>query len=329
MVAITYPNDEFLAPDAVTEKIDRFARGKFLGFDFCRYVELKGNESVEWLQEVSAPLGDAKALSALKEITDGGEFPEITFELYEHKTAVTKMYGLQMTFTRNIRRNTLLVNMINDGMERAATWLAKLMNDLIFNSLTNSWSVTASTETNDEPWNQAAAYVWSDTTNRTPLVDQDGITLKINDNSYWDNDVDTAYVRKDNFQELQNYLQTTGSVYWTVDPTTGGWNAMLNNVKYIQVSKTSGIPASTALYFRMGDTPTTCYFKNDMAMEGSTGDYTTSPIINNDGDAIPGKWHVYRYFDDKNHNAVVQIWFEMYPVTTRKNRKTIGILRTL
>lgn len=329
MVTTTYPNDDYLAPDVLGVAMERFARPNLLAWNLCKHVDMGDANSIQYVQESTSPLDDPMKPSALPEITPGSRFPEVKMKKFEVKSGVGKMYGLQMRFDRTVRRNKTMVNMINESVETGALWLAQLFNTLVFNNMTNNWSTTTATETNDEPYNKTVTHAWSDTTNRVPIENINDIKLLVEDTEGWANELEESYLQKTEFFQLSDYLQTTTNVPWAKDPTTGQWNRMVEGIMMNDVHKLAGIPANTALFLSRNKKPTTIYFKTDMAMEDAPGEFATVPITTMDGKTLPGNWHIYQFFDNHTHDNVVQIWTEAFPVTTRGGRKSVGILAGL
>lgn len=321
---ITYPNDKFLHETFVAQTVQKYLQGDLLAEKECVVRDIGEADSVSWIEEQYSDYGDILRRSTLSELElqDASLFPHVKFSQFEVKSAVLKMYGIEMDFSELVRRNTHMVDFIQRGIARGSYWLAYLINELIFNDMTNNWSTTGATESNDEPWNVAATAVWSDKINREPMTDADAISLLVSDTENYNNDPDRAYLRKDNSTELQNYLTETGNVPWVLDPKQNAWNRMFQSINWRPVHKLAGIPASTALVLSRNVKPTTLYERTDKQ-------YAKVRMKDNNGKILPGSYHVHKYFSDEDHVTHVQIWRELYPVTNRWGRKSVGILRTL
>lgn len=321
---ITYPNDKFLHETFVAQGIQKYLQGDLLAEKEAVVRDIGEADSVSWIEEQYSDYGDPLRRSTLSEIElrDASLFPHVKFSQFEVKSAVLKTYGIEMDFSEQVRRNKHMVDFIQRGLARGAYWLAYLINDLVFNSMTNSFSAVASTETNDEPWNVAASFVWSDTTNRVPIVDMDAITLMVEDTENYNYELERAYIRRDNFTELNNYLTTTTNVPWVLDPKKGRWNRFAQGIKWDPVHKLAGIPASTALCLSRNIKPTTIFERTDKR-------YVKTKIRDNSGVVLPGSYHVHKYFTDEDHVTHIQVWRELYPVTNRWGRKSIGLIRSL
>lgn len=327
-VLMTYPNQEYLNPPFVANAIEHYMTGELLAESEAEIVNVGNKSSVSWIEEKYSDKGDPRRVAALDniELRDGSLFPHVQFSMLEVKSAALKTWGIEMDFSREVVRNPDMVNFVRRGIQRGAYWLAYLLNELVFNSMTNNWSTTPSTETNDEPWNLAAPNgIWNPSnTSRNPIDDVRQLSLLVEDTDNFTFELDRGYFRKDNYSELLNYLQQPTNVYgWAKDPTTGGWNQLINGeIKANGVHKSAGIPNSTALFLSRNTKPTTIYERVDPL-------FARQRLQDNSGNTLPGAYHVHRYFTDKDHVTHVQIWREMYPVTTRWGRKSVGILRTL
>lgn len=326
---MTYPNDEFLHEDFVAMTIQKYLTGELIAEQESTIRDIGDADSVSWIEEAYSDRSDPLRPASLDtlEIIDGSLFPHVNFSKFVVESAVLKTYGIEMDFSQACRRNTQMVDFIQRGLARGAYWLATLLNDLVFNTMTNSWSTTASTETNSEPWNVAAGVVWSDTTStpsRECVKDIKAIKLMVEDTENYNNDVDRAYLRKDNYSELGDYLQFSGAVGypWANDPQGKPRKLTVDGVVFDAVHKLAGIPTSTGLFLSRGKKPTTIYERVDPH-------FARQKLKDNSGNTLPGAYHVHKYFSDDDHVTHIQVWREMYPVSTRWDRKTVGILRTL
>lgn len=319
---ITYPNEKFLHEKFVAPTIQKYLQGKLLAEELAIVRDIGEADSVEWLEEKYSDYGDPLKLSELREREDSALFPHVKFSGLEVKSAVLHAYGIEIDFSEKCLRNKSMLDFIQRGYNRASYWLARLYNTLTFNSMTNTWSTTPATEANDEPWNVAAGAVWSGGS-ADPPGDSDAIALMVEDTEGYDEEVNLCYLRKDNFYELRDYLQRN-SFRWAIDPTTFGKkkHIVYNGIGYMPVHKLSGIPASTALFLASNSRPTTLYERTDPK-------YAKVKLRDNNGNTLPGSWHVHKYFSDADHVTHIQIWRESYPVTNRWGRKQVGILRTL
>lgn len=319
-----YPNDELLQERFVANQIEEYLQGELLAEMESTVRDLGNAESVSWLEEKYSDYGDPLRPAGLDALIkeDASKFKHVRFSTFEVKSAVTKTYGIEMDFSEEVRRNTQMVDMIDRGLKRGSYYLAFLLNELVFNNMTNSWSTTASTEDNVEPWNMAATAVWSDSSARKPAKDVRELKLMVEDTDNYANELDRAYLRKDNYEELLDYLEQTQNVTWSKDPTTNAWNGMFKGIGFKGVHKLAGIPANTGLFLSRGVKPTTIYERTDE-------NYAQQRLVDNNGKQLPGAYHIHKYFTDEDHVTHIQIWREMVPVTTRWGRKSVGILRTL
>jgi len=322
----TYPNDRFLNKTFVATEINKYMQGNLIAESESVNRNIGNNKSVEWIEEKFSDAGDELRFTDLNkvELEQASIFEHVKFSQFEVKSAMLKTYGIEIDFSEECMENQVAgLDWIQRGYQRAAYFLAKLINDLVFNSMTESWySAGAATEADDHPWNMAVTNPWSDTTNRDIIGDTQAITLMIGDTENYDYDVDRSYVRRDNYSEMTNYLQTKTNVPWARDPVTNQWNGMLEGVKFNKVHKLSGIPASTGLFMSRGVKPTKVF-------ERTNPRYAAQVIADNAGNTLPSSYHVHRYFSDSDHVTHIQIWREIYPVTDRWGRKSIGILRAL
>jgi hypothetical protein len=322
----TYPNDEYLHKTFIANAIKTYMTSDLIAPQEAKFRDVGDASSVQWIEELYSDYGDVLRISSADEVKlrDSSLFPHVKFSHFDVKTDVLHKYGIEMDFSEECRKNTSLVDYIDRGISRGAYWLATLLNTVVFNSMTNSWSTTAATEANDEPWNYSAPNVWSDTTNRTPLEDVQALKLLVEDTQNYNYELDRAYLRKDNFHELQHYLRTAnGTAFdWLLDPKSGRWNGMLDGIKFMQVHKLAGVQASTGLFLSRNVKPTTIYTRKD-------SQYAIPNLKDNSGNALPFPFHVHRYFTDEDHDTHIQIWVEMAVVTDRWGRKSVGLLDTL
>lgn len=326
MTTITYPNSSFLYPPVVAGTISKYALPELLSFDLIMTEDIGDAKSVSFIDEKYAASNDPKKLDELAnfQITEASLFPYVKFSALESKSATLKTYGLAMEFSDEVMRNTQLVNFMKRGMMRAAYWLAAALNEAIFTEITNSWSTSASTEDNTEPWNVAATAVWSDTSTRVPYTDFKNVKALVEDTELYAYDLEKAYFRKDNEAELEDYLQINGNTNWARDPVTNDWNGMFKGIQTKGVHKLSGIPASTGLFLSRNSKPCTLYTaKNPNFPAASMVDETGQPLFG----GMP--LHVYSFFKPEDHTTHVQLWFEAHPRSDKWDRKSVCILRTL
>jgi hypothetical protein len=322
---ITYPNDKYFHETFVAQQVQKYLQGQLIAEAEAIHRDIGEATSVDWIEEQYSDAGDVYKPTDIADfiVEQASEFRHVKFAPFTVESAVLPTYGLEMDFSKECRRNkTAGVDFIQRGMQRGAYFLAALINTLVFNNMTNSWSSTASSETNNEPWNQAATAVWSDVTNRRPNLDLKDIKLLVADTENYANELDRAYVRYDNNEELIDYLQNTTNIPWVLDPKTNAWNQMYKGVRFIPSHKLSGIPASTALFLSRGVKPTTVYERKDTA-------FARKPLKDNAGNTLPGIYHTQVYETPQDNVVHVKIWRELYPVTDRWGRKSVGILRTL
>ena len=324
MAINVYPNDQYFHPTFVAQGFQKLHQGELIAERESIIRDLGDADNVTIIEEEFSDFGDKFRPTALDklEIGETSLFPEVKFSHFKVENDVVKTYGLQMVFSKNVRRNKFMIDFINRGMKRGAYYLAYLLNELTFKSMTNDWSTTPATEDNAEPWNMSAAFPWSNLTSRIPLKDISDMKLMVGNTNNFIFEPDRAYVQKEPFEELNDYLQTTTNVPWTIDPVTNDWNRMVRGIRFAPVHKLSGIPDDTALFLSRNEKPTTIWERTDP-------NYAQVRLTDNNGRQLPGAYHVRQHVDDDDLSMKIKIWREMVPVTPRIERKSVGIMDTL
>ncbi len=318
MTAIRYPNDKWFHTPHIARHISMLLTPELFAEKLFATWQKVDDKGITYYEEKYSDYSDPNRITELPKIEDGSLFPYVKFEGLDVKHTVTETYGLSIEFLNECRRNKTMLDFIRRGYNRASFWLAFLMNTKVLNAITNSFSTTTATELNEEPWNDTATAVWSDKTNRVPLDDINVIKLMINDTEGYNYEAADAYLQWSNFTELENYFQTEENLPWAKDPTTGQWNRMINGILFHPVHKLSGIPADTVLIIARNHKPTTIYERIDP-------NFSRGRLKDNSGNMLPAL-HMHKFFWDKTHSLHFQLWREFVALSTREQRKGVGIL---
>lgn len=299
MVNQSGTNARFLNTPVILSEVMRVMEPTLAFLDLIPFVDTGG-------QPVVIGIKNSKALDGKKQtprtITPMSKFPEVQISRMTKDTAITTAQGLSIKFDSSALKLPAGKDMIMDGLESVAYWLAEELNSRIYSTLDAGSTDSGIT----------VGGAWSEGTS-TPMKDLLGFKNSMKREGYPYRMTD-MFVDQTNLNELEGFL--SGSEYPAFRDAVMTSTLQDSIVLPMEGRPTihglaSGITHGDILGMdRVHKTAASVYYHNDP-------DFNTPAAISYET-VVDGKsvmktvpnfgLNSHQYFDDEEHVTVVQVW---------------------